>query len=242
MKSPALEFEQVRYAYPDGTEALRGLSLTVNQGETVGIVGPNGAGKTTALFAACGLLETDGNVSIQGKRLTKQNAKSVRRRIGFVFQNPDDQLFMPTVYEDIAFGPKNLGSSKEEVRESVRRALDNVELPGYEEKSSHHLSSGEKKRIALATVLSMNPEVLILDEPSTNLDPHSRRRIIHLLDAMPKTKIIAGHDLELLLDLCDRAIIINHGVAVAAGHPRQLFADAHLMESNLLEVPYSLQK
>jgi len=176
-----------------------------------------------------------------GETLTGKNAARFRQSLGYIFQNPDDQLFMPTVYEDVAFGPENMGYSSAEVETAVRTALSAVELPGYGDKSSHHLSSGEKKRVALATVLSMTPDILILDEPSTNLDPHSRRRLMELLTGMDITQIIAGHDLELILDLCDRVLIFNQGKVITDGAPAELFADANLMEQNFLEVPYSLR-
>jgi len=237
-----LEFVDYRYSYPDGTQALDGLTCQFGLGETVGIVGANGAGKTTALLAACGLLKGEGEVRIEGTVLTKKNTSDLRKHIGFVFQNPDDQLFMPTVYEDIAFGPQNLHYSDSQVDQAVRGALNSVELTGYEDKSSHHLSTGEKKRVALATVLAMDPKVLILDEPSTNLDPHSRRQLISLLEAMDITTIVAGHDLEMMLELCDRVLILDQGKAAAEGDPEELFSNAALMEQNLLEIPYSLRQ
>lgn len=239
--SPVLEFEQYAYRYPDGTDALSGVSFAITENESVGIVGPNGAGKTTALLSACGLIRGAGAVRIHGEVLTKKNAGRLRETLGYVFQNPDDQLFMPTVYEDVAFGPENMGHSSAEVETAVRNALSAVDLPGYGDKSSHHLSSGEKKRVALASVLSMEPDILILDEPSTNLDPHSRRRLINLLGGMDTTKIVAGHDLELILELCSRVLIFTEGRVIADGNPSTLFADSDLMEENFLEVPYSLR-
>ncbi len=238
---PILEFVNFRYNYPDGTQALNELSCRFFPDETVGIVGPNGAGKTTALLAACGLLTGEGEVRIQETVLTKKNANELRQHIGFVFQNPDDQLFMPTVFEDVAFGPQNLRYSDYQVNQSVQTALEAVELAGFEEKSSHHLSTGEKKRVAIATVLAMNPNVLILDEPSTNLDPHSRRQLISLIDDMQLTTIIAGHDLEMMLELCDRVLILNNGKVVTEGDPREIFCQSDIMNMNLLEVPYSLR-
>jgi len=236
-----IEFEHYRYRYPDGTPALNDLSFRIQKGEQVGIVGPNGAGKTTALLALSGLLFGEGAIRIEGETLERRNGKHFRQSVGLVFQNPDDQLFMPTVYEDVAFGPQNLGWDKGRVDEAVKAALQAVELEGYQEKSSHHLSSGEKKRVAIATVLSMQPRVLILDEPSTNLDPHARRQLINLIESMDITTIIAGHDLELILELCDRALIMAGGRAVGDGSPRSLFRDRFLMEKHLLEVPYSLR-
>jgi len=239
--SALLEFEDFRYRYPDGTPALNGLTCAINEGETVGFVGPNGAGKTTALLSACGLLEGEGTVRVRGASLNRKTSRELGQEIGFVFQNPDDQLFMPTVYEDIAFGPKNMGYSKAETTRIVTQALHTVELEGYEHKSSHHLSTGEQKRVSLACVLAMKPDVLILDEPSSNLDPHARRQLIKLIQTMDRTTVIAGHDLEMILELCDRVVILNHGRIVADDLPEVLFRDAELMYSNLLEVPYSLK-
>ncbi|MEJ2052006.1 MAG: ABC transporter ATP-binding protein, partial [Calditrichota bacterium] len=183
----------------------------------------------------------NGTIRIQGETLQKKNSRQFKQSVGFVFQNPDDQLFMPTVYEDVAFGPQNLGWDKARVDAAVKEALKAVELKGYQEKSSHHLSSGEKKRVAIATVLAMNPRVLVLDEPSTNLDPHARRQLINLIRSMEITTIIAGHDLEMILELCERALIVDGGRTVGGGVPEHLFRDSHLMESHLLEVPYSLR-
>jgi len=240
MMTAILEMQRYTYIYPDGTPALRDISFQVDAGESVGIVGPNGAGKTTALLGACGLIEGAGTVRVRGEELGRKSYQ-LRSKLGFVFQNPDDQLFMPTVYEDIAFGPQNLGQSDAEVKQSVKQALEAVELPGFEEKSSHHLSSGEKKRIAIATVLSMDPEILLLDEPTTNLDPRSRRHLIELLGEMSIATLIAGHDLELLLELSDRVLMMNNGIFVEEGAPDTLFADEELMRRNHLEVPHSLR-
>ncbi|HKJ66897.1 MAG TPA: energy-coupling factor ABC transporter ATP-binding protein [bacterium] len=237
-----IEFENYTYRYPDGTTALSGFTMNVEQRERVGIVGPNGAGKTTALLALSGLIFGEGTIRIDGETLQKKNGRQLRSRVGLVFQNPDDQLFMPTVYEDVVFGPKNLGWNAAQVDKAAKEALDAVELPGYEQKSSHHLSSGEKKRVAIATVLAMQPDILVLDEPTTNLDPHARRRLMQLLASLEISTIIAGHDLELILELCTRAVIINNGAVIKTGEPKELFQDKLLMEENYLEVPYSLRK
>ncbi len=236
-----IEFANYTYHYPDGTTALSGFTMRVQEKERVGIVGPNGAGKTTALLALSGLIFGEGTIRIDGETLHKKNGRQLRKQVGFVFQNPDDQLFMPTVYEDVVFGPQNLGWSAEQVEIAARDALDAVELPGYEQKSSHHLSTGEKKRVTIATVLAMQPDILVLDEPTTNLDPHARRRLIQLLATLEISTIIAGHDLELILELCNRAVIMNNGKVMRTGEPEKLFQDKSLMEENLLEIPYSLR-
>ncbi len=241
MMSPVVQIEDLHFSYPDGTAALQGLNLEVKKDERLGLIGPNGAGKTTALFAMCGLHFGKGTVKINEQTLLKKNAGELRSHVGFVFQYPDDQLFMPTVYEDVAFGPENMGFGNSQIQDRVKQALDAMDLQGYEEKSAHHLSGGEKKRVAIASVLSMEPELLILDEPTTNLDPHSRRGLINLLAGMNITQIIAGHDLEMIMDICDRIAIVNHGKIVAQGDPGELLANEQLMEENLLEVPYSLR-
>jgi len=241
MSGQVVQIRDLHFSYPDGTAALNGLNLDVSKNECLGLIGHNGAGKTTALLAMCGLHFGDGIVTVNGKEMTKKNAKDLRHKVGFVFQYPDDQLFMPTVYEDVAFGPENLGYEKEKVGENVQKALHSLELDGFEDKSAHHLSGGEKKRVAIATVLSMEPEMLILDEPTTNLDPHSRRGLIELLEGMDITKIIAGHDLEMILELCTQVAILNKGKIVALGDPEELLANEQLMVENLLEVPYSLR-
>jgi cobalt/nickel transport system ATP-binding protein len=241
MSEQVVQIRELHFSYPDGTSALNGLNLDISKNECLGLIGPNGAGKTTALLAMCGLHFGDGIVSVNGQEMTRKNADDLRYKVGFVFQYPDDQLFMPTVFEDVAFGPENLGYEKPKVREKVQEALRAMELDGYENKSAHHLSGGEKKRVAIATVLSMQPEMLILDEPTTNLDPHSRRGLIKLLAGMDITKIIAGHDLEMILELCTKVAVLNDGKIAALGHPEELLANDQLMEENLLEVPYSLR-
>lgn len=241
MSEQVVQIRELHFSYPDGTSALNGLNLDISKNECLGLIGPNGAGKTTALLAMCGLHFGNGIVSVNGQEMTRKNADDLRYKVGFVFQYPDDQLFMPTVFEDVAFGPENLGYEKPKVREKVQEALHAMELDGYEDKSAHHLSGGEKKRVAIATVLSMQPEMLILDEPTTNLDPHSRRELIKLLAGMDITKIIAGHDLEMILELCTKVAVLNDGKIAALGHPEELLANDQLMEENLLEVPYSLR-
>lgn len=241
MSEQIVEIKNLHFSYPDGTAALNGLNLDVSMNDCLGLIGPNGAGKTTALLAMCGLHFGNGIVLVNGQEMTKKNADHLRHKVGFVFQYPDDQLFMPTVYEDVAFGPENLNYEQKKVNEMVQKALHSMELDGYEDKSAHHLSGGEKKRVAIATVLSMQPELIILDEPTTNLDPHSRRGLIELLTGMRITKIIAGHDLEMILELCTQVAVLNKGKIVAQGKPEKLLANQQLMEENLLEVPYSLR-
>ncbi|MEW6040382.1 MAG: ABC transporter ATP-binding protein [Elusimicrobiota bacterium] len=236
-----LETTRLSYSYPDATPALKELNLSISANEKIGIIGHNGAGKTTLLLLLCGLIQGSGKVKIMGEELNNGNINRLRRNIGIVFQNPDDQLFMPSVEEDISFGLKNIGVAQDKIPDKIKEALQTVDLPGFEKKMSHHLSSGEKKRVALATVLAMEPKILILDEPAANLDPHARRYLINKLNSLDITTIIAGHDLEMILQTCRRVVLLKHGEKIADGPARQILSDKVLMESNLLEVPLSLR-
>jgi cobalt/nickel transport system ATP-binding protein len=236
----AIRVENLHYRYPDGTYALKGVSLCVGEGESVAIVGPNGAGKTTLLLHFNGILRGSGKVFVFGEEVTSRNLLSVRKLVGLVFQDPDDQLFMPTVLEDVAFGPLNLGLSQEE---AVKRAINALEMVGMSyaaNKSPHQLSFGERKRVAIATVLAMEPKVLVLDEPTANLDTRSRRQLLSLLRRLEVTKIVATHDLDAALFLCDKAILMDDGQIVAIGETREIFSDEALMEAHGLEVPPSI--
>jgi cobalt/nickel transport system ATP-binding protein len=236
-----LEIRSLSFAYPGRPPALRNFSLEVAAGETVGLLGPNGAGKSTLLLHLNGCLPSRDTIFVGGRPLGPDTLREVRRRVGLVFQNPDDQLFMPRVYDDVAFGALNEGCSLAAVGERVRTALEAVGLAGYEERSSYHLSIGEKKRAALATVLVMQCDVLALDEPTAGLDPRGRRELIRLLASLNRTQVIATHDLEMALELCDRVVVLSGGVTVAQGSPAELLADTRLMEAHGLEVPYSLR-
>jgi len=227
-----VRIESLSFSYPDGQSALSNVSLTIGQGETVALIGPNGAGKSTLLLHLNGILRSNGLVKVFGRPIDDENLREVRSKIGLVFQNPDDQLFSPTVFDDVAFGPLNLGYSEAEVRQSVTRALDWVGMIGYEQRSPHHLSLGEKKRIAIATVLVMNPEILVIDEPTGNLDPRSKWSLIGLLKRLPMTKIIASHDLELVQVLCQRAIVLDQGRIIADGATDYILADARLLKAH----------
>jgi cobalt/nickel transport system ATP-binding protein len=232
----------LRYAYPDGTPALDGVSFRIVHGESVGIVGANGAGKSTLLLHLNGVLLPDsGEVRIGEELLTPGRIPDVRRRVGMIFQDPDDQLFMPTVESDVAFGPLNMGFSEDEVKERVEAALERVGLTGLGSRPPHRLSGGEKRRAAIATVLAMSPDLLVLDEPTAGLDPHARRQLIGLLRDFTHTKIVATHDLDLVLDLCERTIVLDHGTVRADGRTREIFADEALLASCHLEKPLSMQ-
>jgi len=236
----AIKIRSLSYTYPDGTRALKGIDFEAEEGERVALIGPNGAGKTTLLLHLNGLLRGEGEIEIAGIPLEDGRLGEIRKIVGLVFQDPDDQLFMPRVFDDVAFGPLNLGLPESEVHERVREALRFVGLEGFEERAPHRLSFGERKRIALATVLAMRPQILALDEPTSNLDPRSRRELIGLLKGLSRTLIIATHDLELALELCRRAILLDGGRVIADGPARELLADERLMVAHGLEVPLSL--
>jgi cobalt/nickel transport system ATP-binding protein len=228
----------VHFSYPDGQPALRGVDLHVSPGEKVALVGPNGAGKSTLLLQLNGILRADkGEVHVCGKRVCEDNLNEVRAAVGLVFQDPDDQLFSPTVFEDVGFGPMYMGLPDDEVRRRVSQALRSVGMEGMEGRVPHHLSGGEKKRVAIATVLSMDPEILVLDEPTSGLDPRSRRGLIELLSTLPQTMLISTHDMALVGELSWRTIVLDAGVVVADGPTETLLADAHLMAAHGLEAP-----
>lgn len=234
-----LRVEHVTFSYPDGTSVLRGLDLSIDRGERVAILGPNGAGKTTLLLQLIRILSPDsGSITVDGIELTDDSAREVRRRIGLVFQDPDDQLFMPTVREDVAFGPANFGASGEELESIVDRALSMVGMLAAKPRAPHHLSGGERRRVALATVLAMDPAVLVLDEPSSNLDPAGRRELAQVLDGLDTTLIMVTHDLPYALELCERSVIIDEGRVVADGPTEEILADPGLLSAHRLELPY----
>ena len=236
---PALELADVRYAYPDGHEALRGISLRVEPGERVAVLGPNGAGKSTLCLQLNGILApTAGSVSVGGMRVGGKSLKEVRRRVGVVFQDPDDMLFMPTVEQDVAFGPSNLGLSGDEVRKRVERALTAVGMEGTGGRAPHHLSFGQRKRVATAAVLSMEPEVLVLDEPSSNLDPRARREFGEILAGLSQTIMMVTHDLPYAHEICERAVIMDGGRIAADDATDVILADAELLAAHDLELPH----
>ncbi|AMV73378.1 ABC transporter ATP-binding protein [Desulfuromonas carbonis] len=234
--------DDLRYRYADGTEALRGVSFSIHHGESVAIVGANGAGKSTLLLHLNGYLTPQqGEVRIGDFPLNKGTVQDIRRTVGMVFQDPDDQLFMPTVQEDVAFGPLNLGFPPEEVEERVCAALQQVDALHLRERPPHRLSGGEKRAVAIASVLSMSPDILVMDEPTTGLDPRARRLLIERLASFRHTKIIATHDLDMVLDLCRRTIVIHDGRVTADGPTETIFGDAPLLAASHLEKPLRLQ-
>ncbi|RIV36750.1 energy-coupling factor ABC transporter ATP-binding protein [Micromonospora radicis] len=237
----SLDVRGVRYAYPDGHVALHGVDLTVAQGERVALLGPNGAGKTTLVLHLNGILAaTEGSIAVGGLPVTTDRARlaEIRRRVGIVFQDPDDQLFLPTVAEDVAFGPANLGLRGPELAARVDEALTAVGMAEHRDRAPHHLSFGQRRRVAVATVLAMRPEILVLDEPSSNLDPAARRELAAILRTLPVTLLMVTHDLPYAFELCDRSVILDGGRIVADGPTGQLFGDEELLARHRLELPY----
>lgn len=243
MSHHIVEVVDLRYSYPDGTKALKGLSFRITHGESVAVVGANGAGKSTLLLHLNGYLTPQhGTVRIGDYPLTKDTLQEIRRTVGMVFQDPDDQLFMPTVHEDVAFGPLNLGLPHHEVETRVTAALERVGASALKNRAPYHLSGGEKRAVAIATVLAMSPDILVMDEPSSNLDPAARRRLINLLKSFQHTKIIATHDLDMVMDLCPRTIVFHHGKIAADGPTEDIFRDEALLEACGLEKIQRLQR
>ncbi len=240
MDEKVIEIRNLSYTYPDGTKALEDVNLDVLRGESFGIIGPNGAGKSTLLLHLNGILRGDSRLRVLDLDVEDRNLAKIRSKVGLVFQDPDNQLFMPTVFDDIAFGPINMGMSKDKVEASVSEALKKVDMLDSIKRFSHHLSVGEKKRISIATVLSMEPEILALDEPSSNLDPKHRRELINLLKDLRLTKLIATHDLDLVLEVCSKVALLDKGRLIAHGEVLDILKDKALLESHSLELPRSL--
>ncbi|MDY0280809.1 MAG: ABC transporter ATP-binding protein [Salinivirgaceae bacterium] len=242
MSHHIVEVKGLRHVYPDGAEALRGVSFRITHGESVAVIGANGAGKSTLLLHLNGcLLPTEGEVRVGDFPVTRSTLPEIRRAIGMVFQDPDDQLFLPTVREDVAFGPLNLGLPPCEVEKRVEDALERVGAAHLADRPPYHLSGGEKKRVAIATVLSMAPSILVLDEPTSGLDPYARRRLMELLLEFHHTKIFTSHDLDMVLDLCERTIVLHEGLVKADGPTREIFLDDRLLAECRLERPLSMQ-
>lgn len=242
MSHHIVEVKDLEYRYPDGTPALGGVSFRITHGESVAVIGANGAGKSTLLLHLNGyLVPQSGSVRIGDFPLSKKTLHYVRRTVGMVFQDPDDQLFMPTVHDDVAFGPLNLGLPPEEVEERVMEALSVVGATHLKDRPPYRLSGGEKRAVAIASVLSMSPSILVMDEPSSNLDPRARRQLIHLLCAFEHTKIIATHDLDMVLDLCSRVIVLKGGRLIADGPVWEILESEEILESGGLEKPLRLQ-
>jgi cobalt/nickel transport system ATP-binding protein len=239
MSAPVLDVRGLAYAYPDGHQALYGVDLHVHRGERVALLGPNGAGKTTLVLHLNGILTAGaGSVAVSGLPVAKRNLAEVRRRVGVVFQDPDDQLFMGTVHDDVAFGPANLGVTGAALERRVLEALDKVGMADFVDRPPHHLSFGQRRRVAVATVLAMEPEILVLDEPSSNLDPASRRELAEILAGLDVTVLMVTHDLPYALQLCSRSVILSDGVIVADGTTYDVLTDDALMSAHRLELPF----
>ena len=239
MSTPVVELRGVRHAYPDGHEALRGVDLHVHPGERVALLGPNGAGKTTLVLHLNGVLRPDsGSVKISGLPVADDSLLEVRRRVGIVFQDPDDQLFMPTVRQDVAFGPRNLGMRGPELDARVDEALAAVGVADLADRPPHHLSFGQRRRVAIATVLAMEPQILVLDEPSSNLDPAARREVGDILRGLDVTVLMVTHDLPYALELCERSVVLSDGQVVGDGATAAILGDRELMTEHRLELPY----
>lgn len=239
MTTPVLDVHGLAYAYPDGHQALFGVDLHVHRGERVALLGPNGAGKTTLVLHLNGILTGgSGSVAVSGLPVAKANLQEIRRRVGIVFQDPDDQLFMASVRQDVAFGPANLGLRGAELDRRVMAALDRVGMADFADRPPHHLSFGQRRRVAVATVLAMEPEILVLDEPSSNLDPASRRELADILRSLDVTVLMVTHDLPYALELCPRSVVLSGGAVVADGPTYDVLTDDELMRANRLELPF----
>ncbi|MEW6235921.1 MAG: ABC transporter ATP-binding protein [Candidatus Omnitrophota bacterium] len=240
--TPAIRLHNLSFTFPDGARALKGVSFDVAAGERIALIGPNGAGKSTLLTLLNGVLAADGAVEIFGIPVVASNLHEIRRRVGLVFQDPDDQLFCSTIFDDVAFGPLNMRLPAEDVRRLVSEALEQVGMTGFEKRSAFHLSGGEKKRVSLATVLAMDVEILALDEPSSALDPGARRSLIHWLNACDKTLLIATHDLDLAYETTNRAILLSSGSVIADGPAKEILTNEELLQKSGLELPLKLQR
>ncbi|MFJ4205753.1 energy-coupling factor ABC transporter ATP-binding protein [Streptomyces sviceus] len=239
VSTASLEVSGLAFAYPDGHQALFGVDFSIARGERVALLGPNGAGKTTLVLHLNGILSGGvGTVKVAGLPVDRKHMAEVRRRVGIVFQDPDDQLFMPTVREDVAFGPAAAGLKGDELEARVRAALERVGMADFAGRPPHHLSFGQRRRVAVATVLAMEPEILVLDEPSSNLDPASRRELADILRSLDVTVLMVTHDLPYALELCPRSLILSEGTIAADGRTAELLADDELMRAHRLELPF----
>ena len=236
-----IRFENVSIAYEAGKQVLSDLSFTIRDGEAVGLIGANGSGKSTLMKALLGLLPHDGSIQADGLEVRKENLREIRKKIGLVLQNSDNQMFMPTVFEDIMFAPLNYGMSREEAEKKADQVLDAMGLMELKHRHNHKISGGEKRMAAIATVLAMDPEVMLMDEPTSALDPCNRRVVINTIRRLPNTKLIASHDLDMILDTCERVILLGGGCVAADGAAEDILKDRRLLEQNRLELPLRFQ-
>ena len=235
-----IEFQNVSFSYGD-VPVVENLSFTIQKGETVGLIGANGAGKSTIMKLMLGLLSGSGEIQVDGLPVCRDHLVEIRKKIGFVLQDSDNQMFMPTVYEDMIFGPRNYGLSKEETEKRVDAVLTQLGLQDLKHRHNHKISGGEKRMAAIATILAMEPEMILMDEPSTALDPVNRRTVINTINRLPQTNLIASHDLDMILDTCQRVILLSHGAIVADGDAETILRDKALLEANRMELPFCLQ-
>lgn len=243
MKKNAIEVRNIFFMYPDGHKAIDDISFEIQKGESVGLIGHNGAGKSTLLSLLVGLNDLkDGQIKIFDDILNKKSLINIRKQIGFLFQEPDDQLFMTTVYDDVAFGPMNYGFSEEEIDKKVQDALKTVGIYHLKDKAPYKLSGGEKRLASIASILSLEPQILLMDEPTTALDPKSRRRFINIINNLPQTKLIASHDIDMILETCSRVLVMRKGKIIKDGKTEEILHDKQLLESCDLELPLSIQK
>ena len=237
--SKYLKINNLSYAYPDGHKALKGIDFSINKGESIAILGPNGAGKTTLILHLNGILgELKGEIKVDGLEYSSENIGKIRKTVGVVFQDPDDQLFMPTVIEDVMFGPKNFGYSNEESETNAVEALKMVGMENFQDRAPHHLSFGQKRKVAIATVLASKPKLLVLDEPASNLDPASRRDLIDILIKLDISIILVTHDLPMALEICERSLVLNEGIIKEDSLTKDILQNKQLMKENRLELPY----
>lgn len=236
-----IEFQNVSFSYESGQPVVENLTFSIGKGESVGLIGANGAGKSTIMKLLLGLLTGEGQITVDGLSMNKQNLPAIRRKVGFVLQDSDNQMFMPTVYEDMIFGPRNYELSKEETDRRVDKVLGRLGLQDLKHRYNHKISGGEKRMAAIATILAMEPETILMDEPSTALDPVNRRTVINTIRNLPQTKLIASHDLDMILDTCQRVILLSHGKIVADGKAEDILQDKALLEANRMELPFCLQ-
>ena len=236
-----IQFEKVSFSYDGDRPVVEDLNFTIGKGESVGLIGANGAGKSTIMKLLLGLVSGKGEITVDGLPVNKQNLPAIRRKIGFVLQDSDNQMFMPTVYEDMIFGPRNYGLSQEETERRVDAVLNRLGLQDLKHRYNHKISGGEKRMAAIATILAMEPEVILMDEPSTALDPVNRRTVINTINGLSQTKLIASHDLDMILDTCQRVILLSHGQIAADGDAQTILRDKALLEANRMELPFCLQ-
>ena len=236
-----IEFEHVNFSYEKGRPVLQDLSFRIEKGEAVGLIGANGAGKSTVMKLLLGLLTGEGRVAVDGQAVCKANLAEVRRKLGFVLQNSDNQMFMPTVYEDMIFAPLNYGLSREEAEARVDAVLEKLGLTELKHRHNHKISGGEKRMAAIATILAMEPEAVLMDEPTSALDPCNRRLVINVIRSLPQTRLITSHDLDMILDTCERVILLSGGRVAADGPAETILRDRALLEAHRMELPLRFQ-